>query len=157
MTSTLIDGLLIMLLLYGIRIAKDFHAKYEEFKQLKTDLKGILRQVQTSMKNASETVETLQTSIQFASTHITPSLPKANTLRDDLQFLLDRGESVANRLERLGSDMKDRYLSPHHVAFDPEKDTLEPQKESSTPTKEEIDENLNVERKGFFTSIRRVR
>ena len=157
MTSMLIDGLLISLLLYTIRIAKDFHKQYEELKSLKLDMKSILRQAQTAMKSASETVEILQAGIQLASTQITPNLPKANSLKDDLEFLVDRGESVANQLEKLGSSLKERYISPHHIAFDPEKDKTESSQEEFIANKTKEDPDISVERKGFFTSIRRVR
>lgn len=123
MTTLLIDATLIILLLYAIRTAKDFYIYYQEVKQLKDELKGLMRHVQSSIKTASTTVESLQESIQLAAKHVTPYLPKAITLKDDLHFLLERGESVADRLEKLGTELKEKYplhgLSPQSVVFDP--------------------------------------
>lgn len=148
--------MLIMLLLYAIRIAKDFHSKYEEIKVLKNDLKGIMRQVQTSMKVAEQTVENLQSSIKFAATHVTPHIPKASALKEDLGFLIDRAESIADRLEKLGTEMKTKFMSPQEIVFDPEVDQIEA---AIREAKREIEkeEGVSVEQQGFFTKLRRVR
>jgi uncharacterized protein YoxC len=170
MTELLIDATLIILLLYAIRMAKDFQKHYVEVKQLKNELKGLMRHVQSSMKAATSTVESLQESIQFAAKHVTPHLPKATTLKDDLQFLLERGETVADRLEKLGTELKQKHLTPHSIVFDPRDDKEHKEKEialnaRTTPIslkasleKDVSTESLSqVEHKGFFTTIRRVR
>ena len=160
MTNMLIDGLLIMLLLYGIRIAKDFHGKYEEIKQLKTDLKGVMRQVQASMKIAEQTVENLQASIKFAAAHVTPHLPKANSLRDDLSFLIDRGESIADKLEILTTGLKKNHLTPQTVVDNEEMPEIlyAPVPEKQEPENKTLVRKVNYgfQDQGFFAKLRQV-
>lgn len=112
MTLILLDGALIILLLFGIKAVVEFYEKYKEFLILKEELRGVLRHVQHAMKMAQETVDVLQKNITFASTHITPHLPKAQTLKDDLEFLTDHASSLADRLENLTRDIKQNHLRP---------------------------------------------
>lgn len=112
MTLMLLDGALIILLLFGIKAVVEFYDKYKEFLTLKEELKGVLRHVQHAMKTAKDTVDELQKNITFASTHITPHLPKAQTLKDDLEFLTDHASSLADRLENLTRDIKQNHLRP---------------------------------------------
>lgn len=175
MTLFMIDSLMVILLLFGLRSVMKLHEEMREYKTLKNDLTSILRTLHANMKTADKTIHTLQEGIKFASTHITPHLPKANVLRDDLAFLLENGEKTADRLENLTREIKTNYLTPQTVIFDPEKSMSQPAFQSEAaaaktqaakaptvkqePTlslkKEELD--IETEHQGFFTKIRRVR
>ena len=156
MTLMFLDGLLIILLLFGIKAVKEFYDKYKEFLQLKDDLNCILRHVQLSMKSSQTTIETLQKNIQFASEHVTPHLPEANNLKNDLGFLIEQGEKVADRLENLARDVKKNYLTPQTIVFEP-KELVQAEKYTE-PSMEKKSDDKTVENKGFFATVtRRVR
>jgi hypothetical protein len=152
MTVMLLDSLLIVLLLFGIKAVRDFYDKYKEFLALKNDLNCILRHVQLSMKSAQSTIDVLQTNIKFAAENVTPHLPDAKVIRDDLGFLIENGENVANRLEKLAQDMKKNYLTPQTVVFDPA------EAEPTAPVlKANKGEEKTIQHRGFFSTISRVR
>ena len=185
MTLILLDGALIILLLFGIKAVVEFYEKYKEFLILKEDLRGVLRHVQHAMKVAQETVDVLQKNITFASTHITPHLPTAQTLKDDLEFLTDHASSLADRLENLTRDVKQNHLRPQaaplssyqnryqryeerHLHENEYKAGESDEKKSSLNRyaqphdyqryqRREENEESSVERKGFVTTIRRAR
>jgi|GEM_PF-5420363 len=173
MTLVMIDGMMVILLLFGLRSVMKMHEEMKEYKTLKNDLSSILRHLQTNMNTAESTISTMQESIKFASTHVTPYLPQANVLRDDLNFLLDHGEKIADRLENLTREAKRSYFTPQTVVFDPDAKDNAQDKESveernipknqdsfskvNLKTQTEHDVDKKVERKGFFTTIRRVR
>ncbi|MBX9696952.1 MAG: hypothetical protein K2X98_04265 [Alphaproteobacteria bacterium] len=115
MTLMFLDGLLVILLLFGIKSVKEFYEKYKEFISLKDDLNCILRHVQITMKTAQTTIDALQKSIEFAAEHVTPHLPEANVVKEDLHFLIEQGEKVADRLETMTRNAKQNYLTPQPI------------------------------------------
>ncbi len=157
MTLMFLDGMLVILLLFGIKAVREFYDKYKEFISLKNDLNCILRHVQLSMKSAQGTIDTLQTNIKFAAENITPFIPEANTAKDDLKFLIENAEVVCDRLENLTREMKKNYLTPQTVVFDP-KDT---EHKISTTLRAERTEphtpDIKPEHRGFFSTISRAR
>ncbi len=180
MTLFMIDAMMVILLLFGLRSVMKLHEEMREYKTIKNDLTSILRTLQSNMKTAEKTIHAMQEGIKYASAHITPHLPKANILKDDLAFLLENGEKTADRLENLTREIKKSYLTPQTVVFDPEQslsqainpnrsqmnDSQSPpvtEKNASSPKQEPVftmdreDPDQEATHKGFFTSIRRVR
>lgn len=156
MTLLLVDALLVVLLLFGIKTVRDFHEKMQEYAQVKNELNGLMRQVQASMKNAQSLVSTLQSSIQFAAKNITPHLPKAGSLKDDLAFLIEHGETLADRLENLSRHIKQTQISPQQLVKNVEEQSYTPSIPMHSESRRSSDPNIQVEHHGFFTKTKRL-
>jgi len=83
--------LLVVAIVYAVRLNRQLVA----MRQGKTELEAVATSFEKSMGRAGDSFARLKTSSQ----QLQDAVRKAETLRDDMAFLLDRGTAVADRLE----------------------------------------------------------
>jgi hypothetical protein len=108
-------GFLIATLIHALRINKQLSNLYQARGELQSFLEGFtssLVKAETSMQALRNTGETTFTAVHEA-------LTKAQALRDDLSYLVDRGETIATHLDeaireaRLWHKEMQSYSLPH--------------------------------------------
>ncbi len=92
------------LVLIGLLAATLFHALRLEralgvLKRDRAALEQLVASFNDSTRQAEQGIERLREAADGAGRQIAKQLEAARTLQDDLQFLLDRGETLANRLD----------------------------------------------------------
>ena len=100
-----VTGLLIATILYAIRLNKKLEALYSSRGELQTFLEGFT----SSLARAESSMQTLKGQGESTFTAIQDALSKATALRDDLSFLVERGDGIATRLDdsiRLGRQLQ---------------------------------------------------
>lgn len=99
MTSIIIDIFTIALLIATIFYAYTLNRRIQMIHSNRDELGALLNGFSASLVKAETSVEALRTSGYDAITTLKSNLEEAKTIRDDLQFLVDRGEEIANQLE----------------------------------------------------------
>lgn len=99
MTSMIIDIFTIALLIATIFYAYGLNRRIQLIHSNRDELGNLLSGFTTSLARAEVSVEALRTSGYDAIATLKSNLEEARTIRDDLQFLVDRGEDIANQLE----------------------------------------------------------
>ncbi len=99
MTSMIIDIFTITLLIATICYAYTLNRRIQLIHSNRDELGTLLNGFTSSLERAEVSVEKLKTSGYDAIATLKTSLEEARTIRDDLQFLVDRGEEIANQLE----------------------------------------------------------
>ena len=87
--------LLVVMIVYAVRLNRrltTLQSDKEEFEQL-------LSSFSESTDRAEASVMRLRTSATETATSLQTNVTKAQTLHDDLTFMIDRAEELANRLE----------------------------------------------------------
>lgn len=87
--------LLIAVLVYAIRLNRHIGA----LQKNKAELEKLLAGFVSSTERAEQALERLKSSSKEKSDALDSLVGKAETLRSDLAYMLDRGEEIANRLE----------------------------------------------------------
>jgi hypothetical protein len=70
-------------------------------KRDRTVLQEMVESFNTSTRQAEQGIERLRATSEGAGRHIARQLEEARAVKDDLTFLLDRGERTADRLDAL--------------------------------------------------------
>lgn len=99
MISFIIEILTIILLMATISYAFILNRRIQMIHGNKDELTILLNGFSTALEKAEMSVGALRTSGFEAITTLKESLDEARAIRDDLQFLVDRGEDIANQLE----------------------------------------------------------
>lgn len=163
MTLLLLNTCLIISLLFAIKYVRDFFKNYEGFRKLKKDLTDLTHHVEAIIQKAENTNRVFQEQIQFASQNIIPQMPKAHVAKEDLLFLVDHGNQIADRLESLTREAKRTFLGPNNTIFSSnvmrDKDNVVPIKENDPFCVHTIihDDGSTIERRGLYTTIKRAR
>jgi chromosome segregation ATPase len=87
--------LLIVVIVYAFRLNRSLSA----LKSNKAELDGLITTFTNSTNRAEASVARLKASATETATALQTSVSKAQELRDDLAFMTDRAEELANRLE----------------------------------------------------------
>lgn len=96
MTWTLALDVVLALLMSGtIGMAAVLNRRLSEMRQHRQQLELLANTFRDATGRAEEGINTLKVS----SEHLQAQLTKANTLADDLRYLIERGDSTADRLE----------------------------------------------------------
>ncbi|WP_259783161.1 DUF6468 domain-containing protein [Aestuariispira ectoiniformans] len=87
--------LLVAVLVYAIRLNRHIGA----LQKNKADLEKLLAGFVSSTERAEQALDRLKSGSQEKSAELDSLVGKAETLRADLAYMLDRGDEIANRLE----------------------------------------------------------
>jgi hypothetical protein len=99
MTTMFIEIFTIALLIATICYAYTLNRRIQLIHKNRDELNILLNGFTSSLERAEVSVETLKTSGYEAIDILKTNLEEARTIRDDLRFLVDRGEEIANQLE----------------------------------------------------------
>ncbi len=99
MTSLILELVTIGLLIATICYAYILNRRIQLIHSNRDELGSLLNGFTLSLSRAESSVEALRTSGFDAIATLKASLEEAHAIRDDLQFLVDRGEDIANQLE----------------------------------------------------------
>ena len=108
---------LLEIVLMALLAATIFHAFRLEralgvLKRDRASLEALVTDFNASTRAAEQGVERLHSAADGAGRQIERQIQGAARLRDDLQFLIDRGEQVADRLEAALRGGRDRAFDP---------------------------------------------
>jgi len=95
----LIDIVVITLLIATIIYAIILNRRLETIYQSRAELKTFLESFSSSLVQAQDSVKQLQGAGESAFGLINEEMGKAQSLRDDLNYLMERGEPIANDLD----------------------------------------------------------
>jgi hypothetical protein len=99
MASFLLDGLLVGLLIATIIYASILDRRLRTFRQARDEMQALLANFTAATIQAQSSMATLRDASQTTSADLRNQFEKGKALRDDLGFLLERGTSLADRLE----------------------------------------------------------
>lgn len=88
-------GLLVAVLVYAVRLNRHISALHNNKAELEKLLGGFV----ASTERAEEAIQKVKRHTQENIEAVQDAVGKAETLRADLAYMLDRGEEIANRLE----------------------------------------------------------
>lgn len=101
--TLIIDIAVAVLLVVTIGYAITLNKRLNRLRKDKKDLEGLARTFGESTLRAEENLNQLRTVAQA----LDIQMERAQTLRDDIAFLADRGSSTADRLEELVREARD--------------------------------------------------
>jgi len=101
--TLIIDIAVAVLLVVTIAYAMTLNKRLTRLRKDKKDLEGLARTFGESTMRAEENINQLRTVAQA----LDIQMERAQSLRDDLSFLADRGSSTADRLEELVREARD--------------------------------------------------
>jgi len=101
--TLIIDIAVAVLLVVTIGYAITLNKRLNRLRKDKKDLEGLARTFGESTQRAEENLNQLRTVAQA----LDIQMERAQTLRDDIAFLADRGGSTADRLEELVREARD--------------------------------------------------
>lgn len=99
--SLVLDGIIVILLIATIIYAARLSLYLKKFKESREDLEGIIKNLSTHIDKAEGAVQTLNESVEDASEDLQRRMNKANAMFDELDIVVQSGDSLANRLEEL--------------------------------------------------------
>jgi len=99
MASILLDGLLVVLLIATIIYAIILDRRLRVFRQARDEMQVLLASFTAATVQAQTSMTLLRDTSQTTSADLKDQFERGKALRDDLAFLLDRGASLADRLE----------------------------------------------------------
>jgi Domain of unknown function (DUF6468) len=88
-------GLLVAVIVYSVRLSQ----KIDTLNSIRAEITPMIGNLTTIMNQASANVARLKTLSGDINTSLAQSVPKGEALKDDLIFLVDNGERIAQRLE----------------------------------------------------------
>ncbi|MCE2510737.1 MAG: hypothetical protein J4G10_07160 [Alphaproteobacteria bacterium] len=97
--SLLLDGLLVALLAATLVYAVILNRRLLSLRKEKSGFEKMLANFNASTLRAEESIHRLKAVADVSSKELQQQTSLARTLRDDLAFLVDRGENLADRLE----------------------------------------------------------
>jgi hypothetical protein len=99
MASLLLEGLLAVLLVATIAYAAMLDRRLRTLRQSRDEMQALLASFTAATAHAQAGLLSLRETSQAASQEMQGDIERAKALRDDLSFLVDRGNSLADRLE----------------------------------------------------------
>jgi biopolymer transport protein ExbB/TolQ len=117
--TLIIDFIVIALLVATIMYATILNRKMASLYQNRAELQQFLTQFTASLAKAEQSMHNLKKNGETAFATVHEHLQQALALRDDLSFLVERGEAIANRLDETIHHgrhfQKDLERSIHHI------------------------------------------
>jgi hypothetical protein len=99
MASLLLEGLLAVLLVATIAYAVMLDRRLRTLRQSRDEMQALLASFTAATAHAQAGLVALRETGQTTTRDLQGDIERAKSLRDDLSFLLDRGNSLADRLE----------------------------------------------------------
>lgn len=99
--SLLLDGVIVVLLIATIIYAARLSLYLKKFKESRSDLESVIKNLSTHIDKAEAAVQTLNESVEGASSDLQRRMNKANAMFDELDIVVQSGDSLADRLEEL--------------------------------------------------------
>jgi len=97
--SLILDILITVLLVATIGYAVALNRRLSLLRKDKDELEALTRKFADATTKADASIQNLKGSTESVAKELQKGLEKAEALRDDLSFLIDRGGSIADRLE----------------------------------------------------------
>jgi hypothetical protein len=95
----ILDGLIVILLIATIAYAVVLNQKLNLLRKNKDDLSRMIANFNEATVRAESSIPRLRKAADEARQALQEKVEKAQQLRDDLAFMIERGDSMANRLE----------------------------------------------------------
>jgi hypothetical protein len=95
----ILDGLIVILLIATIAYAVILNQKLNLLRKNKDDLSRMIANFNEATVRAESSIPRLRKAADEARQALQEKVEKAQQLRDDLAFMIERGDSMANRLE----------------------------------------------------------
>lgn len=99
MASLLLDGVLAALLIATIAYAAMLDRRLRTLRQSRDELQALLASFTVATAEAQSGMASLRETTQTAAKDLKGELERAKALREDLAFLMERGDELADRLE----------------------------------------------------------
>lgn len=93
--ETVVALLLALMIFYCMRLNR----RLDQMRARESEMLGLIEQFNTAAVRAETTVQTLKTVGADSERSLRAHVDRAQALRDDLMFMLDRGESIAAKVE----------------------------------------------------------
>jgi hypothetical protein len=97
--TVLLDVVIVLLLVPTIVYAVILNRKLETLRRNRDDLARMIASFQEATTRAEAGIPKMRRAVQDVGETLQSSMEKAQTLRDDLAFMTERADSMANRLE----------------------------------------------------------
>jgi hypothetical protein len=142
MSSLLIDAIMIFLLggviLYTIRL----QSKLESLQSVHQELSPILKNLPGTLLQTSASVGKIRQLSVEINESLGHKIPLASSLRDELSFMLEQGDKLAQRIEALYHDAHQQIETVSTVPFKKSDASLSLKAEDSILQKSEASESL---------------
>lgn len=146
--NLILDLAIISLLLLTIRFALRLNKQLKVFQDNKQDFGDMIEGFQSATLRAEKSIHLLNQNAKDAGESLHEHLDKAQSFRDEIMFLLDRGSSVASRLEEDIQAGRDK----HYAQKKKTASETAPQEEQK---KQKNDEQFNSEvERQFYQAIK---
>lgn len=100
-----LDLLMIVLLVATIVYAIILNRKLAAFRRSREDMQNFLTAFNAANERAETSITALKDMAEQSGEKLREDIEKASALNEDLTFMVDRGESIANRLEKAARDV----------------------------------------------------
>ena len=100
-----LDLVMIVLLIATIIYAVILNRKLAAFRRSREDMQNFLTAFNAANERAETSIRALKEMAEDSGEKLREDIEKAEALNEDLTFMVDRGESIANRLEKAASDV----------------------------------------------------
>lgn len=100
-----LDLLMIVLLVATIVYAIILNRKLAAFRRSREDMQNFLTAFNAANERAESSITALRDMAEQSGEKLREDIEKASALNEDLTFMVDRGESIANRLEKAARDV----------------------------------------------------
>lgn len=100
-----LDLVMIVLLIATIIYAVILNRKLAAFRRSREDMQNFLSAFNAANERAETSIRALKEMAEQSGEKLREDIEKAGALNEDLAFMVDRGESIANRLEKAASDV----------------------------------------------------
>lgn len=127
----LLDSIMILLLFCAIGFCWRLNIRLNSLKNISTNVTPAIHGFNSIVEKVTLGIQQLKEQTQKTKNLLTTDVPKAQTLKEDLELLLEYAENSSKRLERLiedahqtESEIKDVFYSLHKVLPKNFRDTL---------------------------------
>lgn len=97
----LMDAVILVLLASTVFLAYRLNANLRNFKESRSDMEGVVNRLTANIERAEKAVAGLQVSARNSGMDMDKKIKESKFLIDELKFMNEAGDSLANRLEKL--------------------------------------------------------
>ncbi|MCC9624113.1 DUF6468 domain-containing protein [Thalassospira sp. MA62] len=102
--SFYLDLLMVILLVVTIIYAVILNRRLAAFRRSREDMENFLTAFNAANERAETSIRALKEMAEQSGDKLREDIERASALNEDLTFMADRGDSIANRLEKAASD-----------------------------------------------------
>ena len=99
--SLILDGVILILLVATIIYAARLSLYLKRFRDSKSDLESIITDLSKQINKADTAISTLHKTVGESGTDLQKRMDRASQMFDELELIVQTGDSMANRLESL--------------------------------------------------------